>query len=92
MEGTGSEPPAILYSKDNCSSCIRAKHLLDSLGARYRIVDLTGDIDGMRHVAQMTGRMTLPQVVIGDELIGGFEDLSLAIRNPRILAALTGAG
>ncbi|MBJ7457842.1 MAG: glutaredoxin [Thermoleophilaceae bacterium] len=79
---------ATLYSKDSCSFCRRAQLLLDQNGVKYEYVDLTGDIDAQVELAKRSGRMTMPQVFIGDELIGGFEDLVLALRNPRIREAL----
>lgn len=79
---------ATLYSKDSCSFCIRAKMLLEQNGVNYEYVDLTGDMDGQVELAKRSGRMTMPQVFVGDELIGGFEDLVLALRNPRIREAL----
>jgi glutaredoxin len=83
-----SAPRATIYSKDHCASCVRVKLLLDRIGASYELIDLTGDIEGMLRVARLTGRTTLPQVFIGDELIGGFEDVSLALQNPRIREVL----
>jgi glutaredoxin 3 len=79
---------ATLYSKESCSFCIRAKVLLEQSGVDFEYVDLTGDIDGQVELAKKTGRMTMPLVFVGDELIGGFEDLVLALRNPRIREAL----
>ena len=79
---------ATIYSKDHCSSCVRVKLLLDQLGVTNKVIDLTGDLEGMQKIAQLTGRYTLPQVFVGDELIGGFEDLQLALRNQRIREAL----
>ncbi|MFY9488569.1 MAG: glutaredoxin [Solirubrobacterales bacterium] len=78
------QPAATLYSKSSCSSCVAAKAMLDRLGVDYRLVDVSGDLDGMRRVAQLTGQVTLPQFVLGDELIGGYDDLRLALQNPRI--------
>lgn len=78
---------ATLYSKDNCSFCVRAKVLLEQQGIDYELIDLTGDIDAQRDLAERTGRMTMPQIFAGDELIGGFEDLVLALRNPRVREA-----
>lgn len=87
--GTGTAiKVATLYSKDNCSFCIRAKHLLESQGVDYEYVDLTGDIDSQVELAKRTGRLTMPQIFVGTELVGGFEDLVLALRNPRIREAL----
>jgi glutaredoxin 3 len=79
---------ATLYSKDNCSFCVRAKLLLEQYGVAFDYVDLTGDLDAQVDLARRTGRMTMPQIFVGDELIGGFEDLVLAMRNPRIREAL----
>jgi glutaredoxin 3 len=83
-----SSKAATLFSKDSCSFCIRAKMLLEQNGVDFDYVDLTGDLDGQVELARRTGRMTMPQVFVGDELIGGFEDLVLALRNPRIREAL----
>jgi glutaredoxin 3 len=79
---------ATVYSKDSCSFCIRAKMLLEQTGAKVELVDLTGNLDGMRKLSDITGRLTMPQVFVGDELIGGYEDLVLALRNPRIRESL----
>lgn len=85
---TTNKTGAILYSKDNCSFCLRAKALLEQQGIDYELIDLTGDIDAQRELAERTGRMTMPQIFAGEELIGGFEDLVLALRDPRKREAL----
>lgn len=79
---------ATLYSKENCSFCLRAKALLEQHGVDFEYIDLTGDIDAQRELAERTGRMTMPQIFVGDELIGGFEDLVLALRDPRLREAM----
>lgn len=89
---TGHDDRVVIYSKDHCSSCVRAKRLLDATGVGYIEIDLTGDLDGMREVAQLTGRTTLPQVIIAGEHIGGFEELQLALQSTRIRELLDRAG
>ncbi len=84
----GGRHAATIYSKDSCSFCVRAKVLLEQHGVDFEYVDLTGDLDAQLELARRTGRLTMPQVFVGDELIGGFEDLVLALRNPRIREAL----
>ncbi len=79
---------ATLYSKDSCNFCLRAKILLEQAGVDFEYVDMTGDIDAQIALSQRSGRLTMPQIFVGDELIGGFEDLVLALRNPRIREAL----
>jgi len=79
---------ATVYTKDACGFCGRAKALLDQHGVAYDEIDLSGDVDAQVQLARRTGQMTMPQILIGDELIGGFEELALALRNPRIREAL----
>lgn len=85
---TAEKPIAKLYSKDHCSFCVRAKALLEQQGVDFELVDLSGDTAAQVELAQRTGRMTMPQIFVGDELIGGFEDLVLALRKPQIREAL----
>jgi glutaredoxin 3 len=87
-QNTGTAALATLYSKDHCGFCVRAKLLLEQQGVDFDYVDLTGDVDAQVALAKRTGRMTMPQIFVGDELVGGFEDLVLALRNPRIREAL----
>jgi glutaredoxin 3 len=77
-----------IYSKDHCASCVRVKMLLDQLGVVNEVIDLTGDLEGMQALAHRTGKFTLPLVFVGDELIGGYEDVQLSLRNQRLREAL----
>ncbi|MGH2907341.1 MAG: glutaredoxin family protein [Solirubrobacterales bacterium] len=88
MQDSSKTAVARIYSKDHCGSCVRARYLLQQIGARVEEIDLTGDIDGMRRIIQLTGKLTLPQIFVGDELIGGYEELENSLRNPRIREAL----
>jgi glutaredoxin 3 len=85
---TTAGPLTRLYSKASCSFCVRAKMLLEKHGVDFEYIDLTGDIDAQRELAERTGRMTMPQIFVGDELIGGFEDLVLALREPALRETL----
>ncbi|MFT4050231.1 MAG: glutaredoxin [Solirubrobacterales bacterium] len=81
-------PAATLYSKANCNFCVRAKMLLEQSGVDFEYIDLTGDVDAQVDLARRTGRMTMPQIFAGEELIGGYEDLVLALQSPRLREAL----
>jgi glutaredoxin 3 len=69
-----------LYTTDNCSKCVGAKALLAKRGIGYREINLAKDPDGRTELLARTGMFTFPQIVIGDETIGGFEDLLRADR------------
>jgi glutaredoxin len=79
---------ATVYGRMGCGFCVRAKILLEQSGAEVEYVDLTEHIDEQRTLSERTGMYTMPQVFVGDELIGGYDDLVLALQNPRIREAL----
>ena len=79
-----------VYTTDPCGYCRQAKALLDKRGLSFEEINLARDADGRAELAARTGMMTFPQVIIGDELVGGFTELVSADRSGR-LAELLGA-
>ena len=73
-----------VYSTDSCSFCMRAKALLDARKIAYEEINLERDPDGRAELSERTGMMSFPQVLIGDELIGGFTELVAADRAGRL--------
>jgi glutaredoxin 3 len=74
----------IVYTTDHCSFCSTAKALLAKRGIEYREVNLARDPDGREALAQRTGMITFPQIVIGGETLGGFDQLLAADRDGRL--------
>jgi len=64
-----------LYTTMICGYCVRAKLLLKERGIAYEEIDVTGDHDARSWLVETTGRRTVPQIFIGDEPIGGFDEL-----------------
>src|SRR3954468_7923652 len=80
-----------VYTTDPCSFCIRVKQLLTVRGVEYVEVNLSKDPEGRAQLVERTGMLSFPQVVIGDEVIGGFRETYEADRSGRLrelLAAL----
>jgi glutaredoxin 3 len=63
---------------DHCARCIRAKDLLRLRRLEFVEVNLAKDPVGRRRLAEFTGRMTFPQIVIDGRSIGGFTELQQA--------------
>ena len=63
-----------VYTTDRCSFCVRVKMLLSSREIPFEEVSLAGDPEAFVALAQKTGMMTLPQVLVGDTLIGGYRE------------------
>ncbi|MGZ4268639.1 MAG: glutaredoxin family protein [Solirubrobacteraceae bacterium] len=68
----------LMYSTDPCSFCASAKKLLSSRGLAYEEINLAKDPDGRMELAQRTGMMSFPQIVIDGEVLGGFRELLIA--------------
>ena len=64
-----------IYSADYCGYCHQAKQLLDRKGIAYNETRVDLNADKREEMIQRTGRRTIPQILIDNELIGGFDDL-----------------
>ena len=69
-----------VYTTESCSRCVSAKALLTRRGIAYSEVNLAKDPDGRAELSRRTGMVTFPQIVIGEDSIGGFEELLEADR------------
>lgn len=66
----------LIYTKDNCIWCDRAKILLDSKKISYNEIDLSDDSERLKFYEKIGDNVkTVPQVFIDDKRIGGFQDL-----------------
>ena len=73
-----------VYSTEPCSFCSRVKGLLGARGVEFAEVNLSKDPAGRMELVQKTGMMSFPQVLVGDELIGGFAELQAAVDSGRL--------
>ncbi len=65
----------VIYSRPACGYCTLAKQLFDRKGVAYEEVDVSADRSRLAEmVARSGGRMTFPQIFVGDRHIGGFTD------------------
>lgn len=68
--------PVRMYTTQVCPYCIRAKALLKSKDIPFEEIDVSRDDEKRAWLVQATGRRTVPQIFIGEEAIGGFDDLA----------------
>jgi glutaredoxin 3 len=73
-----------IYSTEPCSFCARVKGMLKARGVEFSEVNLAKDPQGRVELASRTGMMTFPQVLIDDELLGGFAEVQDAIESGRL--------
>ena len=66
----------VIYTKDYCPYCTKAKQLLDIKKADYDEIDITNDASQIQEMLKKSGgRKTVPQIFINNKHIGGCDDL-----------------
>ena len=65
----------IVYSTSWCQPCKLAKKLLQERGLDYQEIDIEEKGWSREDLFEITGGRTVPQIVINDDTIGGYDDL-----------------
>ena len=79
----------VIYTRKLCGFCTAAKSLLHKKGASFREIDATFSADLKQEMIEKArGRATFPQVFIGDEHIGGYDELNALERMGKLDAKL----
>jgi glutaredoxin 3 len=66
----------VVYLTPWCSFCLRAKRLLEARGIAFETVDVSGNSEARRWLAETTRQHTVPQIFIKGRSIGGFTELA----------------
>ncbi|HEY2029261.1 MAG TPA: glutaredoxin 3 [Myxococcales bacterium] len=64
-----------IYTTPYCPYCVRAKRLLDKKRVPYEEINVAGDDDARERLTAQTGLRTVPQIFIGEECVGGSDEL-----------------
>lgn len=84
-----STPKVEIYTKMYCGFCHRAKRLLDQKGVEYEEYDITlGGPKRQEMLDRKPDAMTVPQIFIDDQAIGGSDDLAALEREGKLDAML----
>jgi len=73
-----------VYTTEPCSFCSRVKDLLAKRDLAYDEINLSKDPAGRAELVRRTGMMSFPQVIIGEELVGGFRETLQADQSGRL--------
>lgn len=65
-----------IYTSPTCGYCHQAKQLLSAEGIEYTEVDVIENPEARDAIVEKTGHMTLPIIMNGEVLIGGYDDLA----------------
>lgn len=77
-----------MYSTRFCPYCMRARGLLQSKQISFIDIAVDGQPLLMREMIERSGRHTVPQIWIGEQHVGGYDDIALLERQGRLDALL----
>jgi GrxC family glutaredoxin len=79
----------IIYTKDYCPYCDRAKEYFSTRGIAFEEIDITRDPQLYAELKARTGHMTVPQIFIDGQFVGGYSDLIDKVRRGELVVAET---
>lgn len=79
-----------IYFKDWCPYSRQALELLDEKNVDYEAIDVTDDVVRELEMRERTGRTSVPQIFVGDQHLGGYDDIAALDRNGELDLILSG--
>ena len=64
-----------MYATEHCSYCMAARMLLKKKNLDYEEILISTDAGRREEMERITGRQTVPQILIGEDAIGGFDEI-----------------
>ncbi|MDA0207956.1 MAG: glutaredoxin domain-containing protein [bacterium] len=74
-----------IYTQSYCMYCQRAKYTLRQEGFDFEEIDITENPQLRTEIQVKTGMYTMPQIFVGEEFIGGSDDLDRHIEEVRAM-------
>jgi glutaredoxin 3 len=71
-----SAPSVVMYTTNWCPYCERARRLLAAKGAAFQEIDVESAPDKRAEMQSRSGRRSVPQIFIGDQHVGGSDELA----------------
>jgi alkyl hydroperoxide reductase subunit F len=66
----------LIYTKQWCPFCAKTKALLRAKNLKWRELDVTFDERLQQEMVERSGRRSVPEIFLGGELVGGYDDLA----------------
>lgn len=83
--------PVRMYATRWCPFCVMARRLLKTKGVEVEEIPVDGDPARRAEMQAVTGRYTVPQIFIGEQHVGGYDDIAALDREGRLDPLLRGA-
>ncbi len=80
----------VMYTTRFCPFCMQARALLERKGVDYEDIAVDNDPELRREMTERSRRQTVPQIWIGDEHVGGCDQLYMLDRAGKLDGLLAG--
>jgi glutaredoxin 3 len=77
-------PQVTIYTKPYCPYCIRAVSLLERKGVAFTEIEAAFDPERRQEMMKRSGRSTFPQIFVGEQHIGGCDDMLALDRDGKL--------
>ena len=74
----------VVYTKENCPYCVKAKELLTARHVAFNEVRVDTDAAKLEEMMRLSNRRSVPQIFINDQPIGGFDDLAALAKSGKL--------
>ena len=72
-----NENKVTIYGNTTCAYCGAARMLLTRKAVEFEDIDVTTDRSRVEEMVKISGQMGVPVIVVGDEVIVGFDQARL---------------
>lgn len=69
-------PEVTMYTRALCGYCAAARELLKAKGVEFTALDTTLNSKLRKEMVERSGLRTFPQIFVGKQHIGGYDDLA----------------
>jgi len=66
----------VMYTQALCGYCAAARQMLQDKGVDFTEISVTLSTSRRREMVERSGRRTVPQIFIGEQHIGGYDDMA----------------
>ncbi len=69
-------PEVTMYTRALCGYCAAARELLKAKGTEFTELDATLNSKLRKEMVERSGLRTFPQIFVGEQHVGGYDDLA----------------
>ena len=83
-------PQIKIYTRQLCGFCTAATRLLKETGYTFEEIAADSNPALRSELLELTSQSTLPQIFVGEESVGGYRELAIALSDGRFAQLLEG--